>query len=200
MYAHDDLSPKPVTDPVNDERAIIAAALRDPAAFAPLYERYAPAVYRLCYRAVNNAATAEDLAARVFVLAIERLDRYVERSGATFRSWLFAIARNVVVDNWRTSHTVHLPEGVTDYLPSPAPGPEELSVHATEMEALVAALGTLTVRHRTIIELRLSGLTTAEIADVLDLSVSAVKSAQTRAYANLRAELTDFISPKGAHR
>ncbi|MCO5225102.1 MAG: hypothetical protein M9953_07185 [Thermomicrobiales bacterium] len=49
-----------------------------------------------------------------------------------------------------------------------------------------AALITLSDRHRSIVELRLSGLATKEIAATLGMSVPALKSAQTRAYTAIR--------------
>lgn len=82
----------------NIEERWIAAARLDPRAFAPLYNRYALAIYRFCYRKVGDVEVANDLTAQVFVKAIERLDRYAPKPGATFRSWLFAIARNTVTD------------------------------------------------------------------------------------------------------
>jgi len=89
------------------EEAWIAAARHDPRAFAPLYDRYATAIYRFCYRKVGDPDVANDLTAQVFVKAIERLDRYQPRAGATFRSWLFAIARNTITDRWRRHRPTH---------------------------------------------------------------------------------------------
>ena len=84
--------------------ALVAAAQRDRAGFAPLYERYHRAMYVYCYRRLLNPEAAEDAAATVFVKAIVALPKFrpdPRRSGSTFRSWLFSIAHNVVVDAWR---------------------------------------------------------------------------------------------------
>jgi DNA-directed RNA polymerase specialized sigma24 family protein len=78
-----------------DEAAIIAAAKLDVRAFAPLYARYYDPVYRYCYRRLGNAEAAADAAGHVFAKAIAALPRC---RAETFRSWLFAIAHNTVID------------------------------------------------------------------------------------------------------
>jgi RNA polymerase sigma factor (sigma-70 family) len=71
------------------------------------------------------------------------------------------------------------------------PGPEHRAVHRDEMDGVLVALGSLPPNQRDIVELRLSGLNTAEIGDALGLTIGAVKSAQTRAYRKLRDVLAD---------
>jgi RNA polymerase sigma-70 factor (ECF subfamily) len=180
-------------DPPGDvELAWIAAARDDPRAFAPLYNRYAVPIYRFCYRKVGDPDVANDLTAHIFLRAIERLDRYQPRPGATFRSWLFAIARNTITDRWRRHRpTTPLDPGV-HILADDDPGPEARAVHADELDRLLGVLDHLPDSHRDIIELRLAGLTTNEVADALGLTQSAVKSAQSRAYKRLR----DLLAPR----
>ncbi len=81
--------------------------------------------------------------------------------------------------------------------PDHAPGPEEWAVHGDELDRLIAVLEHLPHQHRQIIELRLAGLTSAEIASTLSMSKAAVKSAQTRAYARLRDLLSQSPTPTG---
>jgi len=172
--------------------ALVAAAIADPRAFAPLYRRYVTPVYRYCFRRTCEPDAAADLTATVFTRALEALPRFQvrESGGGTFRSWLFAIAHNVVVDSHR--HRQRRPTGaMPDDPPDGDPGPEERAVHGDELTRLVAMLEHLPHQHRQIIELRLAGLTSAEIASTLSMSRAAVKSAQTRAYARLR----DLLQP-----
>jgi RNA polymerase sigma-70 factor (ECF subfamily) len=168
------------------ERAWIEAARRDPAAFAPLYDRYAVAIYRFCYRKVGDPDIANDLTAQIFVKAIERLDRYRPREGATFRSWLFAIARNTVTDNWRRHRPTYDIEPVAGALVDHEPGPEQHAIEQDELRYLDQVLDALPETQRAIVELRLAGLTTAEIMATLKMTEPAVKSAQHRAYRRLR--------------
>ena len=181
----------------DDESAIIDAARRDPAAFAPLYEQHAPDIYRYCYVRLGLREAADDLTARVFIRAIERLHQYKPRTGATFRSWLFAIARNMLADDRRRRKDIRLLPDQVDLTRDTYPGPEALAIHRTEMDRLRAALEHLPDRQRETIELRMAGFSTTEIADTLGVSLAAVKSAQSRAYRTLKQRLA---ATKGTDR
>lgn len=181
----------------DDESAIIAAARRDPAAFAPLYEQHAPDIYRYCYVRLGLREAADDLTARVFIRAIERLHQYKPRSGASFRSWLFAIARNMLADEWRRRKDIRLLPDQVDLTRDDYPGPEAVAIHRTEMDRLRAALNNLPDRQREIIELRMVGFKSTEIAETLGTNLAAIKSAQSRAYRSLRQQLSET---KGADR
>jgi len=178
------------------EAAWIEAARSDPQAFAPLYKRYAEPIYRFCYRKVGDVDAANDLTAQTFIRAIERIDRFKPQRGASFQAWLFTIARNLVTDRWRRIRPGPLPDAMADSLVDHDPGPEQRAVHGDELDRLLGVLDQLPESQRAIIELRMSGLTTNDIAEVLELSVPAVKSAQSRAYKRLR----DLLSPPGGLR
>ena len=179
----------------DDEARLIAAALLDPASFAPLYERHSPDIYRYCYVRLGLREPADDLTARVFIRAIERLHQYRPKPGATFRSWLFAIARNMLADEWRRRKDIRLLPDQVDLTHDDYPGPEAVAVHRSEMDRLRAALASLPERQQDVIELRMVGFTSPEIADALGVSVAAVKSAQSRAYRSLKEKLS---ASKGA--
>jgi RNA polymerase sigma-70 factor (ECF subfamily) len=87
-----------VAETASDEDEVarlVAAAQRDRAAFAPLYDRYVRAVYGYCYRCLGDREAAEDATSAVFTKALIGLSSY--REGA-FRGWLFTIAHNVITD------------------------------------------------------------------------------------------------------
>jgi len=114
--------------------------------------------------------------------------RVRQESGGSFRSWLFTIAHNAVVDSHRQRRPAgRLPIDTPDH----DPGPEARAVHGDELARLIAILDRIPDGQRQIIELRLAGLTAAEIAATLSISRAAVKSAQTRAYARLRELLSE---------
>jgi len=179
--------------PGDSDNILIAAAITDPRAFAPLYHRYVEPVYRYCYRRVSDPDLAADLTATIFTRALEALAKFQVRSdrksvGGAFRPWLFAIAHNAVVDSHRQRRpTGAMPSDTTD----DAPGPEDRAVHRDELARLIAILDQIPEGQRQIIELRLAGLSSTEIASTLSMSRAAVKSAQTRAYARLRDLLSE---------
>ena len=171
-----------VTAP-REEATQIALAQRDPRAFAPLYLHYADAVYRYCYRRLGDPEAAADATSLVFTRALGALPRY--HDGA-FRSWLFAIAHNAVIDARRTAQPaarLDTSTGRTD----PAPGPEEMALRADAGREVRALLTHLPHDQRHVVELRLAGLTNQEIAQTLGRSVAATKMLQLRAMTRLRS-------------
>lgn len=82
-----------------DERRLVERAKRERAAFAALYDRYLTAVYGYCYLRLGSKEAAEDATSLVFTKA---LDAISSCQPDRFRSWLFAIAHNVVVDSYRS--------------------------------------------------------------------------------------------------
>ena len=178
-----------------DDDALVVAAQRDPRAFAPLYARYADPVYRYCWRRLGDPDAAADATSVVFTKALAALPRY--RAGS-FRSWLFSIAHNTVVDGLRATR----PDTALDALfepVDPAPGPEELAVAADAGRQVRALLVRLSNDQRHVVELRLAGLTDREIADALGRNLPAVRMLQTRAVARLRTLLGPGATTGGDH-
>jgi len=94
--------------PHQDEVALVRAAQTDAEAFAVLYDRYVQRLYHYCHHRTNNARDAEDLTAQTFLAALEGFPRY--RQDGHFAAWLFAIARNKVMDYYRRAPNVPLEE------------------------------------------------------------------------------------------
>lgn len=185
----------------DDDLTIVAQAQRDPAAFAPLYARYEPIVRGYCQRRLGDPEVAADATSRTFIRVLHALPSFrpdPSRSGSTFRSWLFTIAHNIVVDTHRRTRrhqSLDLPgrdgepNAISSALVDPAASPEEVALANEAARQLHAVLNQLPERQRQIVELRLAGLSGAEIAASLGMSLSAVKSAQFRAYATMRTLL-----------
>jgi DNA-directed RNA polymerase specialized sigma24 family protein len=99
----------PATAP--DDAVLVAAAQVDPTAFAPLYARYLPPVYRYCYRRLGTSAAAEDATSEIFVKVLAALPRY---RAVSFRSWLFTIAHHVITDILRRRRPLEPLEAADD--------------------------------------------------------------------------------------
>jgi RNA polymerase sigma-70 factor, ECF subfamily len=172
---------------LDEDARVIALAKRDPRAFAPLYDRYFDPVYRYCYRRLGDREAAADATAQVFAKALAALPRYRE-DAPSFRSWLFAIAHNVITDDLRARRPV-APMDAAAHVAATGPSPEELVLTDEAGSTVRALLAMLPPDQRQILELRLAGLTGPEIAAALGRSLGAVKIAQVRAFARLRATL-----------
>ncbi len=170
---------------------LVARAQRDPAAFAPLYEAYFDPVYRYCYHRLGSWEAAEDATSVIFTNALAALPRYrAGRRSGSFRSWLFAIAHNVVVNEYRAGgrRTMQSLEAAAD-VPDTTVSLEETAIAAEASQSLHALLSQLSPEQRRVVELRLAGLTDAEIGRVLGRTHDAIRATQYRAAIRLRALL-----------
>ncbi len=176
---------KSVVGVIEGEAELVARAKMDREAFTPLYTRYLEPIYRYCYRRLGNQEAAEDATSQVFVKAVAALPGY--RHGS-FGGWLFTIAHNVVTDTYRRQKPEE-PMAEDFDLADQAPTPEEIAVAAERRRSLRAVLARLPVDQQNAIELRLAGLTSAEIAQATGKSLGSVKMLQFRALSRLRVLL-----------
>jgi RNA polymerase sigma-70 factor (ECF subfamily) len=167
------------------DEAIVARALHDRQAFGLLYDRYVDPVYRYCYGRLGSREEAEDATSLIFARALAALPTH---RGGSFRSWLFAIAHNVVINTRRdTPH--HHQLAIVVELADPGPRPEEMAEAAERRRSVSAALARLPEEQRRVVELRLAGLTGPEVAAALGRSHDSVRTTQRRALARLRTLL-----------
>ena len=185
-------------DEVNDAE-LVRRARFDAADFAPLYLRYRDRVLHYCFYRLGDQTEAEDAASAVFIKAIVGLDGY--RDDGSFAPWLFRIAHNEVVDcHKRRFRHPQTELSFAGDLADPLPSPEDAAMASDALRRLRILLGTLPSRERAVMELRLTDLTTSEIATVLAISEGNVRTAQSRALAKLRDVMdvrSDSVRPNG---
>jgi RNA polymerase sigma-70 factor (ECF subfamily) len=185
-----ELGPSARRSAPDPDLADVAAARAERAAFATLYRRYLDRVYGYCFYQLGDHHDAEDATERTFMAALRGLDRFEDR-GSTFRAWLFRIARNTVANAHR-SRRRRRTEPLPDSFERPAPNadPAGLIALADELHALRHAIAEMPDDRRQVIVLRfVDGLSTAEVAEVLDRSPGAVRVLLHRALRDLAARL-----------
>jgi RNA polymerase sigma factor (sigma-70 family) len=158
---------------LGDERLARLTAAGSERAFAVLYERHHQALYRYCRTIVRHDEDARDVLQTTMVRALAALARGVP--DAPMRPWLFRIAHNEAVSVLRRRRpTIDL-----DQAPElEAPRVETRVEERSRLETLVADLQELPDRQRSALVMReLSGLSHADIAGALEISVSAAKQA-----------------------
>ncbi|MGC9523500.1 MAG: sigma-70 family RNA polymerase sigma factor [Anaerolineae bacterium] len=175
--------PKPAMSD-DEARLIEAAKAGDREAFAELYERFQPKIYRYIRLRVDNIATAEDLTSEVFVRVVDSIDHF-RYQGRPILAWLYTIARNLLTDHYRRAgRTEQVP--LNDFLPAETRDPSQRAHYALLEEELVGALRELTEDQRNVIVLKFyEEFDNATTAEMLNKSIGAVKSLQHRALAAL---------------
>lgn len=172
-----------------DEELMLAYCGGDGGAFEALYARHRARLFRFILRSVKLRAAAEELYQEVWMRVIEARASY--RPTARFRTWLYTIAHNRMVDHWRRSGASTSSLDVED-LPGNDPGPER---HAQGREALAKFLGALEAlppaQREAFLLHEEGGLSVAEIAAATGANEEAAKSRLRYAISKLKAALDD---------
>jgi RNA polymerase sigma-70 factor (ECF subfamily) len=185
--------------PDPDAALMLAFQQGDEGAFRALFERHARAMFTFCHHFVRNTARAEELAQDVFLKVYRARDRY--QPTARFKTFLYRIASNHCLNDLRRG-VVETPVGAAgegedpndlDTLPSDAATPEDHARGRALEAAFRELLARLPDKQRAALVLcRFEGLSYEEIAQVLDTTVSAVKSLVHRATVAAAAALAPF--------
>jgi len=178
------------SDLANDLALMAEVARGDEVAFRQLSRRHLPAMLGLARRILGNAADAEDVAQEAMLRVWTHAPRW--QPLAAFRTWLTRIVVNLCLDRKRRTQWVDL-DAVGEIV-DPTPGAADVAEQSERERALTAAIATLPARQRTAIMLTYTeGMTNAQVAEVLDTSVSAVETLLIRGKQNLRAKLSELI-------
>jgi RNA polymerase sigma-70 factor, ECF subfamily len=167
------------------------AVLGQPAAIETLLRQIRPMVVRYCRARLGRISghyhAADDVAQEVCIAVLAALPRYQDM-GRPFASFVFGIASHKVADAMRSAARMAIPTEDLPDGPDDRPGPEETAVAYIEAERARALLARLPVHQRELLVLRvLSGMSAEETGHALGMSAGAVRVAQHRALARLRA-------------
>ena len=186
-------------DDREDVRLMRLVGEGDTVAFEQLIERHQSLVIGTVARMLGSNSEVEDIAQQVFVRVWKSAGRYVAR--AKFTTWLLKITRNLVFNELRRAkRRAHIPmqgEVEAEELPLRDDGGQAPDAAALEHElqqAIERAIGELPETQRMAVILRrYEDMSYEQIAEVLDLSVPAVKSVLFRARTELRARLAAYL-------
>jgi len=176
-------------------------------AFTELVNRYSDKVYRLTYRITGNPDDAEEVLQEVFIILIEKLHTF--RQESRFSTWLYRVAANasymylrggkkkkesqVSFDDYKPYNDHGVLEGVQDKDWSDIPDYKLLSLEGSQL--IEKAIAELPEEYKIVFHMKdVEGMTSKEIAKILNLSLPAVKSRVLRARLFLRDKLSDYYS------
>ena len=175
-------------------RLIQKAISGDADAFARLYDAHIDEVFRFIFYRVHDQQTAEDLTSQVFLKAWDNLSGY-ELRGRPFKAWLLQIARNSVIDHYRTRKDIVPLEPNAMSRPDPGASVSRQVEQRLQGEWLRAKLEHLTEDQRDVLILKfIHGLSTKEVAEFTGKKEGAIRALQMR---GLQA-LADLIDDDGA--
>ena len=200
MSGNDPGNPGRSDEDAEDVRLMKLVSHGDTSAFETLVERHQSLVGGTVAHMLGSNSDVEDIAQQVFIRVWKSARRYVPR--AKFTTWLLKIARNLVFNELRRSKRHALvplqtdPGGEEFPLKDEKNPPPDASLLETELQqAIEDAIMQLPESQRMALILRrYEQLSYEEIAEILDLSVPAVKSVLFRARTELRSRLNRYLA------
>lgn len=176
----------------------------DENAFNEIVNRYGWNIHRLAFRITHNMAAADDIMQEVFIVLFQKLDTF--RADAKFSTWLYKIATNMSFMFLRKEHRYMYATSLESYLTYDNNGyfegveledwnylPENLLIRKEMIEQIEKAVTEMSDMYRVVFHLsELEGLANQEIAEVLGLTLPAVKSRLRRARLFIRDKIRNI--------
>lgn len=176
------------------------------AAFNELVDRHSDKIYRTALRITGDNTSAEEILQNVFLILVKNLSSF--RNDAKFTTWLYRVAVNTSYMYLRSKKKTNDNEMLLeDYAPYDESGnlkdvlmkdwsdiPEDQLLGKEGNYKLEKAISELPVKYRKVFQLKdVEGFSNQEVADILNLSLPAVKSRALRARLYLRDKLSDYF-------
>jgi len=184
-----------MSDGAQEAELLREAGQGNEAAFRLLYERHRTPVFRFACRMLGSAPLAEDVTQECFLAILRRPEGYRPDRGASLRTYLCAIVRNLALKQLKRQGqeitTDDPPEG-----PSGSPGADPLTrvIDDEAAEAVRQAVSALPPLQREVVVLfEYEDMSLAETAAVCDIDVGTVKSRLHRARGRLRRSLAPLL-------
>jgi RNA polymerase sigma-70 factor, ECF subfamily len=177
------------TAPPLDDARVEAAKRGDPSSWEAAYMAYGKALMGYLMVRLDNRDDAADALSETFMRAIDRSSSF-RGDAFAFRAWLFTIARNVSTDHHRRrARVVVIPEH-PDIEDRGQPSSEDATILKEDVAQLRQGFGRLSRNDQEILWLRVcSGLSAADVGEVLGKRAGAVRMQQMRALEALRGQL-----------
>ena len=170
----------------SDEALMVRVARGDERAFQLLARRHTPVMLGLARRILGNAAEAEDVVQEALIRVWTNAPRW--QPLALFRTWLTRVVVNLCLDRKRRVPWVDL-EAAGEIV-DPTPGASEKAEGDERERMVAAAIDKLPARQRSAVMLTYGeGMSNAQVAEILDTSVSAVETLLIRGKQKLRQAL-----------
>ena len=160
----------------------------DRAAGSALIRGHAPLIQRFFVNKVTRPEDVEDLAQRTFVACVQGVERF--RGDSNFRTWLYAVANNVLREFYRERRRGESLDFGTVTVADAASGPSSVLASSEEQRRLLAGLRRIPIDSQVLLELYYwEELSAPELAEIFEIPVGTVRGRISKAKQSLRAAL-----------
>ena len=181
------------SDEISNSELVRKSQLGDKAAFEQLVIRHQDLVFSLAYKLTGNREMANDVAQEAFIRAWKAIEKF--RGDSTFSTWIYRITVNTA---WtlrkkaKKHNTLNIDDTYEPIVIDEKKHPELVAINSDLSSVLTNALDKIPIEQRIIVELKnIEGRSHKEIADYLDISVTAAKVRLHRAHQKLRQILEE---------
>ncbi len=182
------------SDDVSNAELVKKSQLGDKGAFEELVKRHQELVFSLAYKLTGNRELANDVAQEAFIRAWKAIQKF--RGDSTFSTWIYRITVNTA---WtlrkkaKKHYSLNIEETQEPVVIDEKKDPEFLAMNSDLSSVLKKALDQIPIEQRIIVELKnIEGRSHKEIAEYLDISVTAAKVRLHRAHQKLRQILEEI--------
>jgi RNA polymerase sigma-70 factor (ECF subfamily) len=182
------------SDDISNAELVKKSQLGDKGAFEELVKRHQELVFSLAYKLTGNRELANDVAQEAFIRAWKAIQKF--RGDSTFSTWIYRITVNTA---WtlrkkaKKHYSLNIEETQEPVVIDEKKDPEFLAINSDLSSVLRKALDQIPVDQRIIVELKnIEGRSHKEIAEYLDISVTAAKVRLHRAHQKLRNILEEI--------
>ena len=180
-------------DDISNAELVRKSQFGDKAAFEQLVIRHQELVFSLAYKLTGNREMANDVAQEAFIRAWKAIEKF--RGDSTFSTWIYRITVNTA---WtlrkkaKKHNTLNIDDTYEPIVIDEKKDPELVAINSDLSSVLISALDKIPIEQRIIVELKnIEGRSHKEIADYLDISVTAAKVRLHRAHQKLRQILEE---------
>ena len=181
------------SDEIPNSELVRKSQLGDKSAFEQLVIRHQDLVFSLAYKLTGNREMANDVAQEAFIRAWKAIEKF--RGDSTFSTWIYRITVNTA---WtlrkkaKKHNTLNIDDTYEPIVIDEKKDPELVAINSDLSSVLINALDKIPIEQRIIVELKnIEGRSHKEIADYLDISVTAAKVRLHRAHQKLRQILEE---------
>ena len=187
--------PEPInqSNEISNSELVRKSQLGEKDAFEQLVIRHQELVFSLAYKLTGNREMANDVAQEAFIRAWKAIEKF--RGDSTFSTWIYRITVNTA---WtlrkkaKKHNTLNIEDTYEPIVIDEKKDPELVAINSDLSSVLINALDKIPIEQRIIVELKnIEGRSHKEIADYLDISVTAAKVRLHRAHQRLRQILEE---------
>ncbi len=179
---------------VSNSELVKKSQLGDKSAFEELVKRHQELVFSLSFKLTGNRELANDVAQEAFIRAWKAIEKF--RGDSTFGTWIYRITVNTA---WtlrkkaKKHYSLNIEDTQEPVVVDEKKDPELVAINSDLSIVLRKALNKIPLEQRIIVELKnIEGRSHKEIADYLDISVTAAKVRLHRAHQKLRNILEEI--------